>query len=161
MILLSTVEKIDVRGKKTLKLTNALIAKISNASPIEVQKRSHMMQNYIKSHGKSIVGPLVNHSYPEMNGDGQVQIHIELIMQLDSPLHTLDKTYEFSKQLKIENCLFARFYEKEENIRFAYFKLNVHAFENDMKLNGESYTVYVKQNSDTLMADIFMPLQDE
>lgn len=30
-----------------------------------------------------------------------------------------------------------------------------------MKLNGESYTVYVKQNSDTLMADIFMPLQDE
>ncbi|MGH0951291.1 hypothetical protein [Bacillus mycoides] len=157
---MSTAEKIDLRGKKILKLNNALITKISNASPIEVQKRSHMMQNYIKSHGKSIVGPLVNHSYPEVNEDGQVQINIELITQIDSPLNTLDKNYEFSKQLKVENCLFARFYEKEENIKFAYFKLNVHAFENGMKLNGESYTIYVKQNSDKLMADIFMPLQD-
>ncbi|MGR5968417.1 hypothetical protein ACT7C1_09785 [Bacillus paranthracis] len=63
----------------------------------------------------------MNHSYPEMNGDGQVQIHIELIMQLDSPLHTLDKAYEFSKQLKIENCLFARFYEKGREHKICVF----------------------------------------
>jgi len=157
---LSTADKITLKGKKTLKLNNVLIAKISNASPMEVQKRSHMMHNYIKSHGKSIVGPLVNHSYPEVNEEGQAQVNVELLMQLDSPLHSLDKNYEFKKQLKIENCLFARFHEKEENIKFAYFKLNVHAFENDMNLHGESYTVYVKQTSDKLMADIFMPLQD-
>ena len=32
--------------------------------------------------------------------------------------------------------------------------MNVHAFENNLNMQGESYTVYVKQNSDKLMADI-------
>ena len=113
-----------------------------------------MMQSYIKSHGKAIVGPLVNHSYSVVDNDGNMRINIRLIMQLDSPLHILDEVYKFKKRLKIDNCLFARFYEKEENIKFAYLKLNVHAFENNLNMQGESYTVYVKQNSDKLMADI-------
>ncbi|MGO5008478.1 hypothetical protein [Bacillus wiedmannii] len=157
---MSTTEKISIKGKKTLKLNNALIAQVNDTSPMEIQKRALMMQNYIKANGKKIVGPLINHSYSDLGENNQMQVKIKLIMQLDSPLHSHDKNYEFIKQLKVENCLFARFNEKEENIRFAYFKLNTHAFENDLSTSGESYTVYVKQTNDKLMADIFMPLQD-
>lgn len=71
------------------------------------------MQSYIKSHGKAIVGPLVNHSYSVVDNDGNMRINIRLIMQLDSPLHILDEVYKFKKQLKIDNCLFARFMKKK------------------------------------------------
>ncbi|MEW9596326.1 hypothetical protein U9R71_23245 [Bacillus toyonensis] len=157
---MSTTEKISITVKKTLKLNNVLIGKVKNNEPLEIQKTSHMMQSYVKSLGKSIVGPLISHSYSSVDSEGNIHFNINLIVQLDSPHHISDVNYEFKKQLIVENCLFARFNDEEENIRFAYLKLNVHAFENNLNLQGESYTVYMKQKSDKLMADIFMPLQD-
>ncbi|WP_267378661.1 hypothetical protein [Bacillus sp. GM_Baccil_2] len=157
---MSIVEKISITAKKTLKLNNVLIAKVKDNDPLEIQKASHMMQSYVKSHGKSIVGPLISHSYSTVDSEGNINFNVNLMVQLDSPHHIPDVNYKFKNQLIVENCLFARFNDEEENIRFAYLKLNVHAFENNLNLQGESYTVYMKQKSDRLVADIFMPLQD-
>ena len=48
------------------------------------------------------------------------------------------------------------FNEKEENLQFAYQKLGVYAFENDIKLKGDSYTIFVKQDENEFVADVFM-----
>ena len=32
----------------------------------------------------------------------------------------------------------------------------MHAFENDIKLKGDSYTVFVKQEEENIVADVFM-----
>ncbi|WP_052660076.1 hypothetical protein [Bacillus cereus] len=157
---MNTDEKISITNKKTLKLNNVLIAKVKNTNPLEIQKTSHMMQSYVKSHGKFIVGPLISHSYSTVDSEGNIQFYINLIMQLDSPHYISDINYEFKKQIKLENCLFARFNDEETNVRFAYLKLNVYAFENNLNLQGESYTIYIEQKRDKLLADIFMPLQD-
>lgn len=96
-----------------------------------------MIQNHIKLYGKSIVGPLISHFYSSIDTDGNIQNNMELIVQLDSPHFILDVNYEFKKQLKVSNCLCASFYDTEENIRFAYLKLNVYAFENQLNLQRE------------------------
>lgn len=64
-------------------------------------------------------------------------------------------------QIKVSNCLFARFMEKEENLQFAYSKLQLHAFENNIKLKGDSYTVFVDKKDNKMVADVFMEVSKE
>ncbi len=101
---------------------------------------------------------MINYSSAEGDENGQVKIVIKLMVQLKNPIHNIDKPYEFKSQIRITNCLFGRFSEKEENLQFAYSKLQVHAFENDIKLKGDSYTVFVNKNEEKLVADVFMEL---
>lgn len=115
-----------------------------------------MMESYIKSKGNSNVGPMINYSGIETGEDGQFKAKMKIMVQLKTSIHNIDAPYELKTQLKISNCLFARFTEKEENLQFAYQKLSVYAFENDIKLKGDTYTVFVNQEDDNIVADVFM-----
>ena len=153
---MSTIEKIAIRENKTLKLNNLLIREVSENELIDINKISYMMDSYIKSKGNSTIGPMINYSTVELDESGQAKIIIKLMVQLKNPIYNVEKPYELYEQLRVTNCLFARFTEKEENLQFAYQKLGVYAFENDIKLKGDSYTVFVKQEEENIVADVFM-----
>lgn len=153
---MNIVEKISIRENKTLKLTNVLVRELSENEIIDIDKINYMMDSYIKSKGNSTIGPIINYSNLEVDENGQAKIRIKIMVQLKNPIYNVEAPYEIKKELKISNCLFARFNEKEENIQFAYQKLGVYAFENDIKLKGDSYTVFVKKEEENITADIFM-----
>lgn len=153
---MNTVEKIIVRENKVLKLNNVLIREISRNELIDIDKIYYMMNSYIKSKGTTTLGPIINYSSVEIDESGQANIIIKLIVQLKTFINKVDLPYEIKPQIRIANCLFARFNEKEENIEFAYKKLELYAFENDIKLKGDSYTVFIKQGEDEFVADVFM-----
>ena len=150
------MEKISIRENKVLKLNNVLIREVSENELIDIDKITYMMDSYIKSKGNLTVGPMINYSGFEMDDDGQAKINIKIMVQLKSPIHNIEAPYEQKTQVRIANCLFARFIEKQENLQFAYQKLGVHAFENDMQLKGDSYTIFVKEEGENIVADIFM-----
>jgi hypothetical protein len=54
-----------------------------------------------------------------------------------------------------------RFTGKTQQLNFAYMKLNVYAFENDVVLDGSSYTVFVNQSEENAIIDVFMPIMKE
>lgn len=153
---MNTIEKIAIRENKTLKLNNVLIREISENELIDINKISYMMDSYIKSKGNSTIGPMINYSTVEVDESGQAKVIIKLMVQLKNPIYNVEKPYELNTQLRVTNCLFARFTEKEENLQFAYQKLGVYAFENNIKLKGDSYTVFVKQEEENIVADVFM-----
>lgn len=153
---MNITEKIVLKENKTLKLNNVLIREISENELIDINQISYMMDSYIKSKGNSTIGPMINYSIVEVNESGQPKVIIKLIVQLKNPIHNVEKPYELKSQLRVTNCLFARFTEKEENLQFAYQKLGVYAFENNIKLKGDSYTVFVKQEEENIVADVFM-----
>lgn len=153
---MSITEKIAIRENKVLKLNNVLIREVSENELMDIDKISYMMDSYIKSKGNSILGPMINYSGLEIQEDGQPKIKVKIMVQLKNPIHNVEKPYELKKQLRVTNCLFARFIEKEENLQFAYQKIGVHAFENDIKLKGDSYTVFVKQEASNIVANVFM-----
>lgn len=153
---MNNVEKIIVRENKTLKLNNVLIRQVSDNELIDINKITYMMDSYIKSKGNSTIGPMINYSSIEVDETGQPKVIVKIMVQLKNPIHNIEKPYEQQSQIRVTNCLFARFTEKEENLQFAYQKLGVHAFENDIKLRGDSYTVFVKNEGENLVADVFM-----
>lgn len=158
---MNTTEKIMVRENKTLKLNNVLIREINENEFMDINKVAYMMESYIKSKGNSIVGPMINYTSASLNEGGQVKIILKLMLQLKNPIYNVDAPYEFKNQIKVNNCLFARFIEKEENLQFAYSKLQLHAFENDIKLKGDSYTVFVDKTDSKIVADVFMEVSKE
>ena len=116
-----------------------------------------MIDSYIKSKGNSTIGPMINYSTVKIDESGQAKVIIKLMVQLKNPIYNnVEKPYELKEQLRVTNCLFARFTEKEENLQFAYQKMGVYAFENNIKLKGDSYTVFVKQEQENIVADVFM-----
>lgn len=153
---MNTIEKIVLRENKTLKLNNVLIREISENELIDINQISYMMDSYIKSKGNSTIGPMINYSTVEVDESGQPKVIIKLMVQLKNPIHNIEKPYELKAQLRVTNCLFTRYTEKEENLQFAYQKLGVYAFENAIKLKGDSYTIFVKQEEENIVADVFM-----
>ena len=123
---------------------------------MDIDKITYMMDSYIKSKGNSAIGPMINYSGVDIDENGQAKVNIKVMVQLKNPIHNVENPYKMKNQIRITNCLFARFTEKEENLQYVYQKLSVHAFENDIKLKGDSYTVFVRQEEENLVADVFM-----
>lgn len=156
---MNTIEKIIVKENKILKLNNVLIREINESELMDVNQISYMMDSYIKSKGNSPLGPMINYTFAEGDEKGQIKIKLKFITQLKNPINNVEKPYEFKSQVRVTNCLFARFTEKEENLQYAYSKLNLYAFEKDIKLKGDSYTVFVNKDEDKIVADVFMELE--
>lgn len=113
---MNIVEKISIRENKTLKLTNVLIRELSENEIIDIGKINYMIDSYIKSKGNLPIGPMINYSNLEVDENGQAKINIKIMVQLKNPIYNVEAPYEIKKELRISNCLFARFNEKEENI---------------------------------------------
>ena len=58
--------------------------------------------------------------------------------------------------IRVRNCMYAHYVGPEEKLKLAYDKINVTAFEEDIELLNENYTIFVNQQDDELVADIFV-----
>ena len=158
---MNTAEKIIIRENKVLKLNNVLIRQVQDNEIMDIQKVAYMMESYVKSKGNSILGPMINYTTAEVDESGQAKIILMLMFQLKNPIHNVEAPYKQENQIRVTNCLFARYSEKEENLQFAYSKLQLFAFENDIKLKGETYTVFVDKKDEKIVADVFMEIDKE
>lgn len=158
------MNKIEFNEKKTLKLSNVLLCKMdlqSEETSIDVQLEQ--MQTYIKTKGAVQIGPLIQHISPEMSEQGDIDVHITFLLQCNHDIHNVEQPYTMKNILRIPNCLYCRYTGPESTLKFAYDKINLYAFENDIKLKGDSYTVFVDndEENDTIIADVFMEKADD
>ena len=151
-------EKITININRTLKLTNVLIREIALSELAFENEIYTMMQDYIQSRGITPVGPVITYSRSENDEAGYTRACRRVMIQLSQEIES-DDSYEFSEQIRVERCLYARFCERIDNLPYAYDKLGVYAFENDLRLSGESYTISLNSYCKKLTADIFMPFE--
>jgi hypothetical protein len=150
------VEKISLSESKTLKLTNVVIIRLDISHELELSTAVNAVDNYIKSKGTQPVGPLVQKIVSFIDDNGAPQIKFYIIRQCKDNIVHIDEPYEFISVLRCKDCLFAHFVDEEKNIKFAYDKLGVYAYENEINLKNETYTVFVNKINDNIIADIFM-----
>ena len=158
------MNKIQFNQNKVLKLQNVLIDKIDlEEEDVDFNLIVEKMQSYIKVKGAMQIGPLIQHTHPFVNDQEELDMEISLLLQCNNYIHSVEKPYIMESVLRIPNCMYCRYIGAEEKLKFAYDKINLEAFENDIELTGESYTVFVNQNEDegTIVADVFMPKIEE
>ncbi|CDZ24863.1 hypothetical protein CCDG5_1764 [[Clostridium] cellulosi] len=155
-------EKLQLRENKALKITNALIYGAPLDAKFDIQRIVYMMQSYIKTKGWQTRGPLITSTSlsKSVEGSGPV-LNTKIILQLTKPAESCESPYTFEPLIRVSPCLFVRFTGSVQDLQYASMKASVYAFENDIKLDGSSYTVFVNQNDQYLLADVFMPIRQD
>lgn len=153
------MKKIEFNQNKTLKLMNVLCYRTqlqSEETSVDVQLEQ--MQSYIKTKGAIQIGPLIQHISPEMTEQGELDVQITFMLQCNHEIHNIEQPYTMKNILRIPNCLYSRYMGPESTLKYAYDKINLYAFENDIALKGDSYTVFVDndEENDEIIADVFM-----
>ena len=150
------MRKIEFNHEKTLKLTNAVIYTLGEADVESLNLIVEKMENYIKAKGYMPIGPLIQYSGTRITENGELDIVVKLIRQSSGYINHMEAPYTCEPVMRIKNCMYVRYIGPENMLKFAYDKINLTAFEEDIKLKGDSYTVFVNQVDDDIIADVFM-----
>lgn len=157
--------KLNFRENKILKLTNVLSYKIQLQSEevVSIDVQLEQMQTYIKTKGAMQIGPLIQYVSPNVNEQGELDVQIQFLLQCNHDIHNVEQPYTMQNTLRVQNCLYCRYIGPESTLKFAYDKINLYAFENDIPLKGDSYTVFVEndEENDIMTADVFMERADD
>ena len=65
--------------------------------------------------------------------------------------------YDTQETVSVPHCLYVHFEDSPEYLQFAYSKLELHMYENDIQTDGTVYTVYVNSSPEKMIVDIFRP----
>ena len=156
---LSTGKEIEVVEGKTLKLKNVLSKDVGPLDSNEMQKSMHMFGAYMKSKSLTPYGPTITHAKISFENGRLIQRSRIMVQVREIPEKT-DAPYSFDELIRVENCLMARYRGDAASVQMAHGKLNIYAFENDIKLKGDTYTVFVEQEQDgTIVADVFAEVE--
>lgn len=156
--------KLQFNTNKTLKLQNVLVGTINlEDEDTELNMIVEKMQSYIRVKGATQIGPLIQSTRPFVNDKEELDVEISLMLQCNNFIHNVEKPYRMESVIRVTDCMYCRYVGTEEKLKFAYDKIGLEAFENDIELTGESYTVFVDQNEEegTIVADVFMPKKPE
>ena len=147
---------IQVHTSKALKLTNVLVCKVEIGQIDNFPNIVLQLENYIKSKGAMPLGPLIQKTSYSINEKGQVDVLLYLMRQANNFIHNIEAPYKMEPVIRVRNCMYAHYIGPEEKLKFAYDKINVTAFEEDIELADENYTIFVDQQDDDIIADIFV-----
>lgn len=152
--------KLQFNTSKILKLQNVLKSKIDlENQDMDLAVLVEKMQSYIKVKGAVQIGPLIQQTRTFVNEEEELDMEIILMLQCNHFINSVEKPYSMESVLRVTDCMYCRYMGPEEQLKIAYDKINVEAFENDIELEGESYTVFVNENEEegTIVADVFVP----
>lgn len=152
--------KIDLNYNKTLKLMNVLKYRVNmKDEDLNLDVQVEKMQSYIRTKGCMQVGPLIQYTKTTINEVGEVDIVLEFMLQCNNYINNIDSPYTIDSVLRVQNCMYVRYCGPEEKLKYAYDKINLVGFEENIPLIGDGYTIYVDRNEEeeTIIADVFMP----
>ncbi len=148
--------KIKVDCNKIIKLSNVIMKTLQNNEIETFQLEIEKMQNYLKTKGAMTVGPLIQYTNALLNENGDLQMEVKILFQSNIYIHSIEPPYHMESLIRVKNCMYVRYQGEESKLKFAYDKINLTAFEEDIPLKGDSYTIFVDQQDDQIIADVFM-----
>lgn len=146
---------IEIAENKTLKLNRVIFRELRQQDGNEIQKALHMLMSFIRSKKLTPYGPTVIHSKTVFENMRPIQI-TRIMVQLRESLESVDSPYSFEELIRVENCILARYRGDAVRLQIAYGKIQVHAFENDISLKDEMYTVLIEETPSGILADVFV-----
>lgn len=148
------MNEIKVAENKTLKLTNVLSRAVLPEELANLPVILTQMQNFLKSNNVQPIGPLVQAVKMGTGPDHVPELY--MMQQATQMISKMEPGYHMDAVLRVKNCLYAHYTGPLSQSQLASAKLQIMAFENDIKLTDNSYTIYVNQDDDEAVIDVFM-----
>jgi hypothetical protein len=146
--------EIEIVENKVLKLKNVLSKELVSGNPAETQRSMHMFETYIRSKDLEPYGPTIVRGTVIFD-NGRPRERKEMMVQLRNVPSKVEPPHAFTESMRVENCMLARYKGEASGLPMAYGKMQVHAFEKEIDLVGETYTIVVGQDGDGILADVF------
>ena len=146
------MKEIKVAENKTLKLTNVLSREIHPEEMASLPVVLTQMHNFIKSNNAQPIGPIVQ---AMVVGEDR-QMHLYMMQQATQMITQMEPGYHMDAVLRVKNCLYAHYTGPMSYSNLASQKLDIYAFEHEIETTGDSYSVYVNQDDDNGVLDVFM-----
>ena len=146
------MKEIKVAENKTLNLTNVLSREIHPEEMASLPVVLTQMHNFIKSNNAQPIGPIVQ---AMVVGEDR-QMHLYMMQQATQFIGQMEQDYHMDAVLRVKNCLYAHYTGPMSYSNLASQKLHIYAFEHEIETTGDSYTVYVNQDDDNGVLDVFM-----
>lgn len=154
------MEKLHFHENKILKLTNVLKYKILlDDESFDFNVAIEQMQSYIRAKGAMQIGPLIQYTRTFINDNNELDMEIVMMLQCNNYIHSVEPPYSMESVIRVPNALYCRYTGPETTLKFAYDKINVEAFEQDIKLADCNYTIFLDNNQEEsiTIADVFVP----
>ena len=148
------MREIQIADHKTLKLTNVLSRKIQPEEFANLQVVLTQMVNFIKSNNAQPIGPMIQ--CVKMSTGPNPQAEVYFLQQTTQLIPRMDPGYQMDAVLRVRNCLYAHYTGPMSRSSLASQKLDIYAFENEIELTGSVYTIFVNQDEDEGIVDVFM-----
>ena len=148
------MREIQVAENKTLKLTNVLARKIDASELGNLGVILTQMQNFMKSNGAQPIGPLVQAVKMGTGPDHVPELY--MMQQATQMITQMEPGYHMDAVLRVKGCLYAHFTGPMDHSSLASQKLNIYAYEHEIELTGTTYSIYVNQDSENGVMDVFM-----
>ena len=148
------MREIQIAQNKTLKLTNVLARKIEAEEFANLQIVLTQMQNFMKSNNAQPIGPMIQ--CVKIPGGPNPQPEVYMMQQTTQLIPRMEPGYTQDAVMRAKGCLYAHYTGPMSQSGLASQKLNIYAFENEIELNGNVYTIFVNQDDDDAIVDVFM-----
>ncbi len=148
------MNEIKVAENKTLKLTNVVSRRVMPEELGNMMVILTQLQNFIKSNNAQPIGPLVEAVKMGTGPDHTPELY--MMQQATQMIPKMEPGYHMDAILRVKNCLYAHYTGPMSQSQLATAKLQIMAFENELDLTGDTYTIYVNQDDDQAVVDVFM-----
>lgn len=148
--------EIEVRTTKGMRASNAIAKDLEQMfDPVEELKRLEQMANVLGFHLK---GPLIIRRYP-LEIDGTLHEKGEILIPCTGHVPAdLPSDLRHIPEMHSGDDILAHFVGREENLGVVTNKISVYAYENDLTLTGETYTINLDREGPIITVDVRCPI---
>ena len=151
--------KLEVKENKKLVLKNVVVKELRNISLESVDEAISKAIKQIQVMKIQSFGPLVTKNYGMViHEDGTATINYDVMVQAHD-YKQYQGTFKTYEKLTNEYCLYLRFEDSPEYLPFAYNKLDLYLYENDLEPEGSIINVLIEDSENQLIMDIFKPVK--
>ena len=148
------MNEIKVAENKTLKLTNVLSRLVRPEELGNLPVILTQMQNFMKSNNAQPIGPMIQCIKVPSGPNPPPEVY--MMQQTTQLIPRMEPGYTQDAVMRAKGCLYAHYTGPMSQSGLASQKLNIYAFENEIELNGNVYTIFVNQDDDDAIVDVFM-----
>lgn len=150
--------KLDVKDNKKLVLKQVICKKLHGAKVENVDYEIDKFHQHLQLVKAQIFGPLIVKSCgTTIHDDGTITTDFEFYVQAHNA-QQYSNMYDVQDMVSVPYCLYVHFEDSPEYLQFAYSKLELYLYENDIQTDGTVYTVYINSSPEKMTVDVFRPI---